>query len=33
VLLMWQRARLERMRQRVLAIEIDAAERGLLEEG
>jgi heme exporter protein C len=32
VLLMWQRARLERLRQRALAIEIDAAERGLLEE-
>ncbi|MET0389123.1 MAG: cytochrome c biogenesis protein CcsA [Polyangiales bacterium] len=32
VLLMWQRARLERLRQRVLAIEVDAAERGLLEE-
>jgi heme exporter protein C len=32
VVLMWQRARLERLRQRVLAIEADAAERGLLEE-
>jgi heme exporter protein C len=32
VLLIWQRARLERLRQRVLAIEIDAADRGLLEE-
>jgi heme exporter protein C len=32
VLLMWQRARIERLRQRLLTIEIDAAERGLLEE-
>jgi heme exporter protein C len=32
VLLIWQRARLERTRQRVLALESDAAERGLLEE-
>jgi heme exporter protein C len=32
VLLIWQRARLERLRQRVLAIELDAADRGLLEE-
>ena len=32
VLFMWQRARVERLRQRLLTIEIDAAERGLLEE-
>ena len=32
VVLIWQRARLERLRQRVLALESDAAERGLLEE-
>jgi heme exporter protein C len=32
VLLMWQRARLERARQRVLLLEVEAAERGLLEE-
>jgi heme exporter protein C len=32
VLLIWQRARLERLRQRVLAVESDAAERALLEE-
>jgi len=32
VLLMWQRARIERLRQRLLTVEIDAAERGLLEE-
>ena len=32
VLLMWQRARVERLRQRALALEIEAAERGLLEE-
>jgi heme exporter protein C len=32
VLMIWQRARMERLRQRVLAIESDAAERGLLEE-
>jgi heme exporter protein C len=31
-LLIWQRARLERLRQRSESIEIDAAERGLLEE-
>jgi len=33
VLLMWERARVERLRQRVLALEIEAAERGLLEDG
>jgi heme exporter protein C len=33
VLLMWQRARVERLRQRALSVEIEAAERGLLEEG
>jgi heme exporter protein C len=32
VLLIWQRARLERLRQRVQALEIDAAERGFMEE-
>ena len=32
IVLIWQRARLERLRQRVLALESDAAERGLLEE-
>jgi heme exporter protein C len=32
VLLMWHRARVESLRQRLLTIEIDAAERGLLEE-
>jgi heme exporter protein C len=32
VLLMWQRARVEGLRQRALALEIEAAERGLLEE-
>jgi heme exporter protein C len=32
VLLIWQRARIERLRQRVLALESDAAERGLLED-
>jgi len=32
VLLMWERARVERLRQRVQGIEIEAAERGLLEE-
>jgi hypothetical protein len=32
VLLLWQRARVERLRQRTLALEIEAAERGLLEE-
>lgn len=31
-LLVWARARLERDRQRILAIELDAAEHGLLEE-
>jgi len=31
-LLIWQRARLERLRQRVLALETDAAERGFMEE-
>jgi heme exporter protein C len=31
VLLIWQRARLELMRQRLIALEADAAERGLLE--
>jgi len=32
LLLMWQRARVERLRQQVLAIENDAADSGLLEE-
>lgn len=32
VLLMWQRARVEGLRQRALALEIEAAERGMLEE-
>jgi heme exporter protein C len=32
VLLIWQRARLERLRQRVLGLEVDAAERGLMED-
>jgi heme exporter protein C len=32
-LLVWQRARVERLRQRCEALEIEAAERGLLEEG
>jgi heme exporter protein C len=32
VLLIWERARLERLRQRVQALEIDAAERGFMEE-
>jgi heme exporter protein C len=32
LLLMWQRARVERLRQRVLAVESDAADSGLLEE-
>jgi heme exporter protein C len=32
VLLIWQRARLERLHQRVQVIESDAAERGLMEE-
>ncbi|HEX7480045.1 MAG TPA: cytochrome c biogenesis protein CcsA [Polyangiales bacterium] len=32
-LLIWQRARVERLRQRCEALEIEAAERGLLEEG
>ncbi|HTU57921.1 MAG TPA: cytochrome c biogenesis protein CcsA, partial [Polyangiales bacterium] len=32
LLLMWQRARVERLRQRAYALEIEAAERGLLEE-
>jgi heme exporter protein C len=32
VLLLWQRARVEGLRQRALALEIEAAERGLLEE-
>jgi heme exporter protein C len=31
-LLIWQRARLERLRQRVLSLELEASERGLLEE-
>jgi heme exporter protein C len=31
-LLIWQRSRAERLRQRVLALEIEAAEGGLLEE-
>ncbi len=31
-LLIWQRARIERLRQRYEALEIEAAERGLLEE-
>jgi heme exporter protein C len=31
LLLIWQRARLERLRQRVQALEIDAAERGYME--
>ncbi|HEX2679007.1 MAG TPA: cytochrome c biogenesis protein CcsA [Polyangiales bacterium] len=31
-LLIWQRARLERLRQRCEALELEAAERGLLEE-
>ena len=33
VLLIWQRARLEGLRQRVQALEIDAADRGFLEAG
>lgn len=33
VLLIWTRARLERMRQQLDSLEMDAAERGLLEEG
>jgi heme exporter protein C len=32
VILIWERANLERSRQRILAIEADAAERGLLED-
>jgi heme exporter protein C len=32
-LLVWARFRIERVRQRVVALELDAAERGLLEEG
>jgi heme exporter protein C len=32
-LLVWARFRVERVRQRVVALELDAAERGLLEEG
>ncbi len=32
ILLIWARARIERDRQRVLTLELDAAERGLLEE-
>jgi heme exporter protein C len=32
-LLIWQRARIERLRQRCEALEVEAAERGLLEEG
>lgn len=32
VLLVWARARAERVRQRVLVLELDAAEQGLLEE-
>jgi len=32
VVLMWQRARVERLRQRLQAVEVEAAERGLLEE-
>jgi heme exporter protein C len=32
VLLIWQRARLERLHQRVLMLETDAAERGFMEE-
>jgi heme exporter protein C len=32
VLLIWQRARLERLRQRVLMLETEAAERGFMEE-
>jgi heme exporter protein C len=32
VLLLWQRARVERLRQRALTLEVEAAERGLLEE-
>ncbi|HEY2735918.1 MAG TPA: cytochrome c biogenesis protein CcsA [Polyangiales bacterium] len=32
LLLIWQRARLERLRQRLLTLESDAAERGLMEE-
>jgi heme exporter protein C len=32
VLLIWQRARLERLRQRVLGLEVDAAESGLMED-
>jgi hypothetical protein len=30
--LIWVRARAERVRQRLLALELEAAERGLLEE-
>ena len=30
--LLWQRARVERLRQRAYALEVEAAERGLLEE-
>jgi heme exporter protein C len=33
LLLIWQRARVERLRQRALALEIEAAESGMLEEG
>lgn len=33
VVLIWVRARLERLRQRVQALELEAVERGLLEEG
>ena len=32
VVLIWVRARGERLRQRVAALELEAAERGLLEE-
>jgi hypothetical protein len=32
VALIWMRARAERMRQRVTALELEAAERGLLED-
>jgi hypothetical protein len=31
ILLIWSRARIERDRQRVLGLELDAAEQGLLE--
>jgi hypothetical protein len=32
-LLVWSRYRIERVRQRVAAVELEAAESGLLEEG